>query len=100
MPPPFAQPFPIPYQKIYLYICSIKMCYWRRVRNIYTRCGHGVNLPEEEIKCDLVNCKFSPAHRPNCPNCSQTCWQYRQYPQQYSPHIDRLCPTCSANTHR
>ncbi|KAJ3822437.1 hypothetical protein F5880DRAFT_1613789 [Lentinula raphanica] len=54
MPPPFAQPFPIPYQKIYLYICSIKMCYWRRVRNIYTRCGHGVNLPEEESTANLV----------------------------------------------
>ncbi|KAF9452990.1 hypothetical protein P691DRAFT_720397 [Macrolepiota fuliginosa MF-IS2] len=49
-----------------------------------------------EIKCDLAQCRFSPAHPPDCqlPHCKQTCWQYRQYPQQYSPHIDRFCPSC------
>ncbi|THV08337.1 hypothetical protein K435DRAFT_8132 [Dendrothele bispora CBS 962.96] len=43
--------------------------------------------PEEEIKCDLVNCKFSPAHPHNCPRCQQTCWQYRQFPQQYCAYL-------------
>ncbi|KAF8076607.1 hypothetical protein FPV67DRAFT_423778 [Lyophyllum atratum] len=54
------------------------MCYWRRVRNVYKKCGHGVTLPDEEIRCDLVNCKFSPAHPKDCrpPQCLQTCWQY------------------------
>ncbi|KAF9478158.1 hypothetical protein BDN70DRAFT_809379, partial [Pholiota conissans] len=49
------------------------------------------------IKCDLVNCKFSPAHPKTCqpPSCTQTCWQYHQYPQQYSPHIEKACPACS-----
>ncbi|TFK71774.1 hypothetical protein BDN72DRAFT_764355, partial [Pluteus cervinus] len=48
------------------------------------------------IKCDLVNCRFSPVHPSTCqaPQCTQTCWQYRQFPQQYSPHLDKLCPAC------
>ncbi|KAG2042227.1 hypothetical protein BDR03DRAFT_944872 [Suillus americanus] len=63
----------------------IIMCYWRRVRNCYKGCGHSINLPDEEIKCDLRNCKFSPKHSPTCipPQCTKACWQYRQYPQQY-----------------
>ncbi|KII94925.1 hypothetical protein PLICRDRAFT_33756 [Plicaturopsis crispa FD-325 SS-3] len=74
------------------------MCYLRQVRNVYSKCGHGITLPDEEIKCDLRNCKFSPVHPKNCgPRCSQTCWQYRQFPQQYSPKIDRLCPDCVRN---
>ncbi|KAG5728502.1 hypothetical protein E4T56_gene19503 [Termitomyces sp. T112] len=74
------------------------MCYWRRVRNYYKKCGHGITLPDEEIQCDLINCKFSSTHSKDCvpPQCQRTCWQYRQYPQQYSPHIDRLCPNCEA----
>ncbi|KJA29898.1 hypothetical protein HYPSUDRAFT_245224 [Hypholoma sublateritium FD-334 SS-4] len=93
------------------------MCYFRQVRNVYKKCGHGLTLPDEEvgqwrpfimnhsgrfnwrpqIKCDLPNCKFSPAHPSSCrpPKCTESCWQYRQYPQQYSPHIDSACPTCS-----
>ncbi|OAX43996.1 hypothetical protein K503DRAFT_730208 [Rhizopogon vinicolor AM-OR11-026] len=75
----------------------IIMCYWRRVHNFYKGCGHTINLPDEEIKCDLRNCKFSPKHPPTCmpPQCSTMCWQYRQYPQQYGPHIDKKCPKCS-----
>ncbi|OAX30723.1 hypothetical protein K503DRAFT_806824 [Rhizopogon vinicolor AM-OR11-026] len=23
------------------------MCYWRHIRNIYLRCGHALNLPDE-----------------------------------------------------
>ncbi|KAF8238898.1 hypothetical protein L208DRAFT_1430084 [Tricholoma matsutake] len=72
------------------------MCYWRRVRNIYKHCGHAVNQPDEEIKCDMTTCIFSPAHPEDCLGCSKTCWQYHQYPQQYSPHVDRLCPACTA----
>ncbi|KAF7775897.1 hypothetical protein Agabi119p4_4290 [Agaricus bisporus var. burnettii] len=75
------------------------MCYWRRVRNVYKRCGHAQNMQDEEIKCDLMKCRFSPAHPAECqpPICKETCWQYRQYPQQYSPHIDRLCPDCEVS---
>ncbi|KAH7911564.1 hypothetical protein BJ138DRAFT_902864 [Hygrophoropsis aurantiaca] len=67
----------------------IIMCYWRRVRNTYKVCGHVINLPDEEIKCDLPSCKFSRKHPPNCgpPHCSKTCWQYHQYPQQYSMSV-------------
>ncbi|KAL4264983.1 hypothetical protein AB1N83_000310 [Pleurotus pulmonarius] len=76
------------------------MCYLRQVRNIYKRCNHGVTQPDEEIKCNLVNCKFSPHHPPDCQGqqCIRTCWQYRQFPQQYSPHIDKLCPACEARS--
>ncbi|KAH7924072.1 hypothetical protein BV22DRAFT_1014025, partial [Leucogyrophana mollusca] len=65
------------------------------VRNVYLRCGHAVNL-SSQIPCDNQRCKFSPNHPRDCvlPQCKQTCWQYRQYPQQYSPNIDRLCPNC------
>ncbi|KAK0453876.1 hypothetical protein EV421DRAFT_716983 [Armillaria borealis] len=90
------------------------MCYYRQVRNVYTRsasrrvsfvdcnahlplrCGHGVTLPDQEIRCNLVNCKFSTTHPGHCrpPTCTKNCWQYRQYPQQYSPNIDGYCPQC------
>ncbi|KAJ8595829.1 hypothetical protein M405DRAFT_279210 [Rhizopogon salebrosus TDB-379] len=74
------------------------MCYFRRVRNVYTRCGHAVNLHDELIVCDSPRCRFSPNHPSTCvlPVCRQTCCQYRQYPQQYSPNIDRACPDCEA----
>ncbi|KAG1783091.1 hypothetical protein EV702DRAFT_1060200 [Suillus placidus] len=83
-------------EKLQNYI-PIIMCYWRRVRNYYKGCGHSINLPDEEIKCDLRNCKFSPKHSPTCipPQCSKVCWQYRQYPQQYAPQIDKRCPKCN-----
>ncbi|KAK0243007.1 hypothetical protein EDD85DRAFT_312722 [Armillaria nabsnona] len=66
------------------------------IRNVYTRCGHGVTLPDQEIRCNLVNCKFSTTHPGHCrpPTCTKNCWQYRQYPQQYSPNIDGYCPQC------
>ncbi|KAJ7129452.1 hypothetical protein C8R44DRAFT_78487 [Mycena epipterygia] len=72
------------------------MCYWRQVRNFYTQCGHAVNLIDEEIKCDLVRCKFSPAHPRNCSGqaCVRTCWQYRQSPQRYTPHLNKRCEAC------
>ncbi|PBK64008.1 hypothetical protein ARMSODRAFT_941596 [Armillaria solidipes] len=68
-----------------------------RVRNVYIRCGHAFSLPEEFIRCEQSNCKFSLFHRASCkpPACLQTCWQYRRFPEQYSPHIDSYCPTCS-----
>ncbi|KAF8450485.1 hypothetical protein L210DRAFT_2393079 [Boletus edulis BED1] len=67
----------------------------------YPHVGHADGLVspvvDEEIKCDLRNCKFSPKHTPDCapPQCTQTCWQYHQYPQQYLPQIDKKCPKCS-----
>ncbi|KAK0210082.1 hypothetical protein DFS33DRAFT_1402003 [Desarmillaria ectypa] len=66
------------------------------VRNIYLRCGHAVNLPEETVVCEQSNCKFSPFHPASCrpPSCQKTCWQYRRYPEQYNPNIDKYCPSC------
>ncbi|PBK92130.1 hypothetical protein ARMGADRAFT_900126, partial [Armillaria gallica] len=60
--------------------------------NVYLRCGHAENL----VPCEQANCKFSPFHPANCrpPSCHQTCWQYRRYPEQYSPNIDGYCPSC------
>ncbi|KZP07757.1 hypothetical protein FIBSPDRAFT_803713, partial [Athelia psychrophila] len=48
------------------------------------------------ITCDLERCIFSPAHPPSCtpPSCKKTCWQYHQYPQQYAPNLDSVCPKC------
>ncbi|KAG2126816.1 hypothetical protein DEU56DRAFT_821789 [Suillus clintonianus] len=78
------------------------MCYWRRVRNVYLRCGHAINLPDQLITCENTRCKFSPNHPTTCgpPTCKQTCCQYRQYPQQYSPNINSFCPTCEAAGYR
>ncbi|KIK93449.1 hypothetical protein PAXRUDRAFT_145081 [Paxillus rubicundulus Ve08.2h10] len=58
--------------------------------------GSGYTADPLQIKCDLRHCKFSPKHPPNCvpPQCTKTCWQYRQYPQQYAPQIDNKCPKC------
>ncbi|KDQ64341.1 hypothetical protein JAAARDRAFT_223242 [Jaapia argillacea MUCL 33604] len=74
------------------------MCCWRRVRHVYLQCNHAINLPDDEIRCDSRNCKFSPNHPLDCvpPQCIKTCWQYHQYPQQYSPNIDGKCPNCIA----
>ncbi|KAK0203361.1 hypothetical protein DFS33DRAFT_1330506 [Desarmillaria ectypa] len=73
------------------------MCRRRQVRNVYTRCGHTVNLPEEIIWCEQLNCKFSLFHPASCkpPDCLRTCWQYLRYPEQYSPNINGYCPSCS-----
>ncbi|KAF9009699.1 hypothetical protein BDQ17DRAFT_1300625 [Cyathus striatus] len=78
------------------------MCRLRQVCNVYTQCGHAQPLPDEVIQCDNPNCKFSTTHPATCvpPQCTRTCWQYRQYPEQYSPHIDRLCPACSGGARR
>ncbi|PBK79051.1 hypothetical protein ARMGADRAFT_951421, partial [Armillaria gallica] len=68
----------------------------RSVRNVYLRCGHAINLPEEIVRCEDSNCKFSLFHSESCtpPTCLQTCWQYHRYPEQYSPNINGYCPTC------
>ncbi|KIL00428.1 hypothetical protein PAXRUDRAFT_129948 [Paxillus rubicundulus Ve08.2h10] len=72
------------------------MCHWRRVQNTYKRCGHVYDLPDVMIQCDERDCKFSSTHPSTCvpPSCTSTCWQYRQFPRQYNPHIDSFCPPC------
>ncbi|KAH9854137.1 hypothetical protein C2E23DRAFT_85038 [Lenzites betulinus] len=91
------------------------MCHWRRyvglrlrharerltplrhsVRNNYKRCGHYIDLPDEMIQCEDRFCKFSTTHPRNCvpPRCTETCWQYRQFPEQYHPVIDNYCAVC------
>ncbi|KAF8136330.1 hypothetical protein EV363DRAFT_1319320 [Boletus edulis] len=72
------------------------MCYWRRVQNTYKRCGHAYDLPDQMIECDNQHCRFSPTHPSTCvpPVCTETCWQFRQFPQQYTPQIDAFCPVC------
>ncbi|KAK0464845.1 hypothetical protein IW261DRAFT_1163930 [Armillaria novae-zelandiae] len=56
------------------------MCRRRQVRNVYLRCGHAFNLPEEIIQCEESKCKFSLFHSSHCkpPVCLRTCWQYLQ----------------------
>ncbi|KAK0237508.1 hypothetical protein EDD85DRAFT_951692 [Armillaria nabsnona] len=96
------------------------MCRRRHVRNVYLRCGHAINLPEEivrlithsltaltvprahiyhplQIRCEQSNCKFSFFHPASCkpPACQQTCWQHLRYPEQYSPNINGYCPFCA-----
>ncbi|KAL4067600.1 hypothetical protein J3A83DRAFT_3692940 [Scleroderma citrinum] len=62
------------------------MCHWRRVQNTYKRCGHVFDLPDEMVQCENRYCKFSAMHPSTCvpPKCIETCWQYRQFPQQYT----------------
>ncbi|PBK91100.1 hypothetical protein ARMGADRAFT_1166657 [Armillaria gallica] len=76
------------------------MCRRRHVRNVYLRCGHTVNLPEEIIRCEKANCKFSLFHPASCKPlvCLRTCWQYLRYPEQYSPNIYGYCPSCDLET--
>ncbi|KAF9043703.1 hypothetical protein BDZ89DRAFT_1008650 [Hymenopellis radicata] len=73
------------------------MCCLRQVRNVYTKCGHGVTLPDEMINCENSKCRWSPFHPATCtpPNCLRTCKQYKTFPQQYSPQIDAFCPACA-----
>ncbi|RDB21342.1 hypothetical protein Hypma_011577 [Hypsizygus marmoreus] len=73
------------------------MCKWRQVQHIFTLCNHVYSLPDEMIRCDDRWCKFSTTHPSNCgPNCKNTCWQYRQFPEQYNRTIARLCYACEA----
>ncbi|GLB34981.1 putative cyclin family protein [Lyophyllum shimeji] len=59
------------------------MCRWRQVQHIFALCNHVYNVPDEMIQCDDRWCKFSTTHPADCgPNCKNTCWQYRQFPQQ------------------
>ncbi|KAL1746483.1 hypothetical protein HDZ31DRAFT_62154 [Schizophyllum fasciatum] len=78
------------------------MCRLRQVCNVYNRCGHAENMPDQLIQCEARNCKFSPNHPTSCkpPSCTKTCFQYRQYPEQFSPHIDAYCPKCAAKLGR
>ncbi|OCH86173.1 hypothetical protein OBBRIDRAFT_738484, partial [Obba rivulosa] len=71
-----------------------------RICYIYTKCGHAVPMVRHSVECDNRNCKFSRAHPSDCngSKCKQTCWQYRQYPQQYSPHIAAYCPSCLSSS--
>ncbi|KZT33021.1 hypothetical protein SISSUDRAFT_993506 [Sistotremastrum suecicum HHB10207 ss-3] len=57
---------------------------------------HG-NLTRAQLQCDNRYCKFSTTHPADCvpPNCTRTCWQYRQYPQIYQPQINGHCPNCA-----
>ncbi|KAJ6456937.1 hypothetical protein C8R45DRAFT_1033915 [Mycena sanguinolenta] len=73
------------------------MCRWRLVHNLYLRCGHAENLPPIEVKCGNKDCKFSPNHPPSCvpPSCRQSCNQYHQFPEQYTPHLDEVCSSCT-----
>ncbi|KAG1772650.1 hypothetical protein EDD22DRAFT_376551 [Suillus occidentalis] len=73
------------------------MCHWRRVRNTYNQCGHVFDLADEMIRCDDRYCKFSSSHPNTCvpPSCTTTCWQYRQFPQQFNRFIDSVCPGCT-----
>ncbi|KAJ3786620.1 hypothetical protein GGU10DRAFT_351348 [Lentinula aff. detonsa] len=71
------------------------MCRYRQVQNTYSRCGHVIREPDELIPCADRFCKFSAYHPPDCgPNCSKTCWQYRQFPEQYNPLVNNVCPSC------
>ncbi|KAL1755160.1 hypothetical protein FB107DRAFT_214238 [Schizophyllum commune] len=69
------------------------------VCHVYLLCGHVENMPDQLIMCTSRTCKFSPNHPSTCvpPECTRTCWQYRQYPEQYSPNLNAYCPTCSAS---
>ncbi|KAJ6596863.1 hypothetical protein DFH09DRAFT_1132934 [Mycena vulgaris] len=72
------------------------MCRWRQVQHTYTGCGHIYQVPNQEILCESARCKFSPAHPKKCgPNCSSTCWQYHQFPEQHVLTIAGRCPRCT-----
>ncbi|OJA20032.1 hypothetical protein AZE42_04459 [Rhizopogon vesiculosus] len=77
------------------------MCSWRHVRNVYLRCGHALNLPDELIACDRPSCRFSPNHPRTCvpPICKETCLQYRQFPQQYCKLIMTIPRLASSHPH-
>ncbi|KAI5824681.1 hypothetical protein K523DRAFT_252709 [Schizophyllum commune Tattone D] len=68
------------------------------VCHVYLLCGHVVNM----IRCTSRTCKFSPNHPSTCmpPRCTLTCWQYRQFPEQYSPNISSYCPSCLGRRHQ
>lgn len=89
---PFCPTTPGPHSVLQL----STMCHWRRVRNTYNQCGHVFDLADEMIRCDDRYCKFSSSHPSTCvpPACTTTCWQYRQFPQQFNRFIDSVCPGC------
>ncbi|KAF8894589.1 hypothetical protein BD779DRAFT_850841 [Infundibulicybe gibba] len=67
---------------------------WRQVQDTY-KCGHVYSVPDKLIPCEDRYCKFSPLHPDDCgSNCGKTCWQYRQFPEQYNLKLDRLCLRC------
>ncbi|KAL1681036.1 hypothetical protein EV122DRAFT_275683 [Schizophyllum commune] len=66
------------------------MCRFRQVCNVYNRCGHAENLVGPPISA--LSALNSPiANSPT--NC-------KQYPEQFSPHIDAYCPKCAAKLGR
>ncbi|KAF7778748.1 hypothetical protein Agabi119p4_3093 [Agaricus bisporus var. burnettii] len=74
------------------------MCRWRQVKHRYTLCQHMIGEPDKLIECEDRFCKFSPNHPRDCgPGCANTCWQYRQFPQQYDITHQGRCPNCVSN---
>ncbi|THH26814.1 hypothetical protein EUX98_g7376 [Antrodiella citrinella] len=73
------------------------MCQYRQVSNYYVLCGHSITEPDVEIKCNSPKCIFSPKHPATCtgPSCKEKCFQYHQFPQQFSPHVKAKCPNCA-----
>ncbi|KAE9408976.1 hypothetical protein BT96DRAFT_985298 [Gymnopus androsaceus JB14] len=62
------------------------------VRNMYLKCGHAVNLPEQEVSCENVRCKFSPFIPPIVPIAPG--------PAGNNPNINSFCPSCQALGYR
>ncbi|KAG5715239.1 hypothetical protein E4T56_gene3029 [Termitomyces sp. T112] len=80
------------------YSSPLIMCKWRQVQHFYAVCKHAYNLPDELIQCEDRYCKFSSTHpggAVDCgPKCRNTCWQYRQFPQQYNRTFQQMCQKC------
>ncbi|KAM6500545.1 hypothetical protein JOM56_003559 [Amanita muscaria] len=75
------------------------MCRFLQVQEHYTLCGHSYRRPDQELRCNDRFCKFSSAHPKDCgPNCSTTCWQYRQFPEQYHRTTHAQCPICDPSS--
>ncbi|KAF9052609.1 hypothetical protein BJ165DRAFT_1441347 [Panaeolus papilionaceus] len=66
------------------------MCRWRQIQDTFATCGHSYRL----VYCPEPDCKFSPLHPTDCPNCTTTCWQYRRFPEIINRQFGRLCPRC------
>ncbi|KAI0277773.1 hypothetical protein BGY98DRAFT_978043 [Russula aff. rugulosa BPL654] len=57
-------------------------------------------IPDASRTSTYTRCRLSPFHPANCVNCKKTCWQYRQFPEQYAPQISSYCPSCSGRARR
>jgi len=103
----FLRIFPLPLKnlpKLQLLLSTAAMCRWRQIQDHYAQCDHSYRLPDEMVYCPDRWCKFSPyhvneegVHVDRCgPECTTTCWQYRQFPEQIFRRLDRLCVHCQA----